>query len=211
MIKTTAIDTRPRYEALHTDGMGSDELRGRAVGVIVGAVMGLTWVGVARDGLSSVAASLVLVAGVAVCAMLIVGALRLRRAAAAGGLAAPTPPGAGREKVQRRFWLVTLGEGAAIAATVSVLGRSGRSEWIPAAICAVVGLHFIPLARLFDVPLYYATAAGLCLVAAITMILGATGAAALWRPLPGLGAALTLWATSLGLLLTTHTGPPVRR
>jgi hypothetical protein len=68
-------------------------------------------------------------------------------------------------------------------------------------ICAAVGLHFIPLARLFDVPLYYITGAVMCLVAATTMALGSTGSpATLWHLLPGFGAALTIWATSAGLL-----------
>lgn len=202
MIKTPAIESQSS-EARQSDGMGRDELRGRATGVIVGAVMGLAWTG-------SVAAIPVLVAGVAIVAVLVTGALRLRRAAAAAAVPAATPSGAGPDNMRRRFLIVTAGEGAAIAAAINVLGRSGRSQWIPAVICAVVGLHFIPLARLFSVPLYYATAAALCLVAATTMILGATGVAALWRPLPGFGAALVLWATSLGLLVTTRTGATVQ-
>jgi len=209
MIETPITDTRPPPGAVQIDGMGRDELRGRATGVIVGAVMGLTWTGSALGGLDSVAVAPVLIAAVAIFAALMTGALRLRRAAVAAS--APTPSEAGPEGVRRRFMLVTVGEGAAIAAAVGILGRSGRSEWMPAVICAVVGLHFIPLARLFDVPLYYATAVALWLVGATTMILGATGAAALWQPLPGLGAAVALWATSLGLLVTTHTGSTVQR
>ena len=71
-------------------------------------------------------------------------------------------------------------------------------------ICAVVGLHFVALARLFSLQLYYATAMALCLVAVITMILGATGSpASLWQLVRGFGAALALWATSARLLVAT--------
>jgi hypothetical protein len=60
------------------------------------------------------------------------------------------------------------------------------------------------MARLFGVRLYYATAASLCLVAASTLLVGATFAAAsTWRVLPGLGAALALWATGAKLLADT--------
>ena len=70
-------------------------------------------------------------------------------------------------------------------------------------VCAVVGLHFLPLAGLFGVPLYCVTGAALCLVAIATMTLGAVGApTSLWQLVPGLGAAVALWTTGIGLLIT---------
>ncbi len=37
----------------------------------------------------------------------------------------------------------------------ALLARLGLSIWIPIAVAVIVGLHFIPLARVFEVPLYY--------------------------------------------------------
>ena len=72
---------------------------------------------------------------------------------------------------------------------------------IPAVVCAGVGIHFIPLARLFHVPAYYVTAGALCLIAIATFAIApATSTAALWTLLPGIGAALVLYATC-GVLL----------
>lgn len=185
-------------------GMRREELRGRSAGIIVGAVMGLTWAGSALLTLSPIVAVPVLVASVAIFAVLMTGARRLRRAAIV--MPASTRARASARKLRRRFTLVIAGECAAIAAAGNILARSGHSQWIPAVICAAVGLHFVPLARLFSVQLYYATAVALCLVAASTMILGATGSPApLWQLLPGFGAALALWATSARLLVATTT------
>lgn len=202
MTNATATDTHLPNRTLQTDGLSRDEVRGRAAGIIVGAVMGLTWVGSALLTLNSLVAVAVLVASVAIFAVLVTGARRLRRGAMT--MPASTPARASLRKVGRSFILVTAGEGAAIAAAGGGLSRSGHSLWIPAVICAVVGLHFVPLARLFSLQLYYATAVALCLVAVTTMILGAAGAPApLWQLVPGFGAALALWATSAMLLVAT--------
>ncbi len=205
MTNATATDTHLPTKAPQTDGLSRDEVRGRSAGIIVGAVMGLTWVGSALLTLSSLVAVPVLVASVAVVAVQVTGARRLRRGAMT--MPASTPARASLRKARRSFTLVTAGEGAAIAAAGSILARSGHSLWIPAVICAVVGLHFVALARLFSLQLYYATAMALCLVAVITMILGATGSpASLWQLVPGFGAALALWATSARLLVATPIG-----
>ena len=169
------------------------------MGITVCAVMGLTWAGSASGALRAVVAVPLLAVAVACSAALLVGASRLRHAATA--LPDQASSGPDLTKSRRQFSMVMAGEVAAILVAASVLGRSDNAEWIPATICLVVGLHFIPLARLFRVPLYYATAVALCLVAATTMVLGAAGAPeSLWRLLPGIGVALVLWVTGATLL-----------
>lgn len=203
---TSTVVHRPTDEP-HTDGMGGDELRGRSAGAVVGAVMGLVWAGSALLVLSSVVAVPLAMAGVAICAVLTAGARRLRRAATA----VPESPSSGvdRGRAHSRFTLVVVGESAAIAAAINVLPRTGHPRLIPAVICAAVGLHFVPLARLFRVRVFYASAVGMCAIAAVTMVVGVAGApAVLWRLLPGFGAALALWATSARLLVTATTLSP---
>jgi hypothetical protein len=143
------------------------------------------------------------------------GALRLRQAATK---MPPSALSADLRGMARRFNLVVDAECVAIIAAADIVARSGHSHWIPAVICGAVGVHFVPLARLFSVRMYYATARGgpgvlqqgrrgalgLSLVAASTMSLGATGAPpSLWQLLPGFGTALVLWATIAHLLATT--------
>ena len=201
---TTAVAEGPPTEGQRTDSVRNEEVRGRAVGIVVCAVMGLAWAASTLGVLSVVVAVPVLTASVGVAVTLIAGAHRLRRTLAAGPALAS--PSADFGNFRRRFNLIALAEFAAIAAAINGLSWLGYSQWIPAAICGVVGLHFLPLARLFRVGLYYATAAALCLAAGATMVLGAAGApASLWRLLPGFGAALALWATGARLLVTTVT------
>ena len=83
--------------------------------------MGLTWVGSALLTLSSLVAVPVLVASVAVVAVQVTGARRLRRGATT--MPASTPARASLRKARRSFTLVTVGEGAAIAAAGSILAR----------------------------------------------------------------------------------------
>ena len=190
------------------DGFHPAELRGRGAGVTVCAVMGLLWAASALGDLGPGVAVTLLAAAAAISAVLLVGARRLRRAAATRPA---TSLSFDPRQVQRRFTLVVAGEIAAIAAAVNILGRTGHARWIPAVVCVAVGLHFVPLARMFGLGLYNVTAAALCLVAAVTMVLGATGGSpALWRLLPGFGTALVLWATGARLLATTPTGSKVR-
>ncbi len=194
--------TRAPAGTPQTNVMGSEELRGRSVGSVIAAVMGLTWAGSATGDLSVGVAVPVLLAGAGIVAVLMTGARRLGRAAAALPASPPTEADLGR--VRRRFHLVFVAECGLIVLAVNILVRSDHAQWIPAVICVIVGLHFVPLARLFAVGLYYATGVALCLVAMATMILGAIGAPeGLWRLLPGIGAAVVLWATSARLLVTT--------
>jgi hypothetical protein len=198
---TTATATRLRREGPQASGMRREELRGRAAGVIVGAVFGLAWISSALPQLDSVVVVPVLAASVATFGVLIAYAHRLRRTAT---MVPTSAPPTGLANVQRRFSVVVATEMVVIIAAANVLARSGHSQWIPAVICALVGLHFIPLARVFSVPMYYATGVALGLVAGSTMILGASGApTSLWQLLPGFGAALVLWSTSAWLLVTT--------
>ena len=82
-----------------------------------------------------------------------------------------------------------------------ILGATGHARVIPAIVCAGVGVHFIPLGRLFHVPAYYVTASALCLVAVATFVIApTTSTAALWTLLPGIGAATVLYATCAVLL-----------
>lgn len=65
----------------------------------------------------------------------------------------------------------------------------------------IVGLHFLPLARLFQVWPYYVTGAVLTLLGLVTLLVIPTnavlGAGYAWIGVPGIGSALTLYATGL--------------
>jgi hypothetical protein len=114
------------------------------------------------------------------------------------------PPATGQDRVRlvptdwrRRFNQVGLAQAAAILAVGAALVLSGRPTLIPAAVCLVVGLHFLPLARLFDQPQFRWTGAGMCLVAAVAGSLHLWGPGTAAEVVAGGGAAVVLWVTSL--------------
>jgi hypothetical protein len=98
---------------------------------------------------------------------------------------------------QRRYNLLLLAEFGFIFLASLALGRVGHPELIPAAICLIVGLHFFPLAGLFDMAPYRWTAIALCVVAiGGGGLLGVTGAATV-RAIVGLGAAAVPWGSAI--------------
>jgi len=83
----------------------------------------------------------------------------------------------------------------------TLLAHLGLSIWIPIAVAIIVGLHFIPLARVFEVPLYYWTG--------VLSVLGMLGCSLIrdagTRLLcAGLTMAAVFWLTAVWLLLQTR-------
>jgi hypothetical protein len=96
-----------------------------------------------------------------------------------------------------RFNVVLAIEVAAIFLGGPILGHFQRKDLIPRWVDLVVGIHFLPLGKLFKLPLYYATAAAMVLSSLGSLLIPpgplrlATNAG---------GAALALWITSLIIL-----------
>ena len=64
----------------------------------------------------------------------------------------------------------------------------------------IVGIHFLPLARIFRVPRYYAMGGLFSLASVLTLVLvpahAQVGAAAAWFVIPTLGCSAVAWATA---------------
>lgn len=98
---------------------------------------------------------------------------------------------------KRRYHLLVLAQFVSIFLASLTLGRMGYPEAIPVAICLIVGIHFFPLAGIFDIEPYRLTAIALCAVAVTGGgLLAITGAATV-RAVVGLGAAAVLWASAV--------------
>ena len=87
-------------------------------------------------------------------------------------------------------------EGVGIFVAINICARFGRPDLYLAAICLVVGLHFVPLARGLPVRLYYQSAA---LMSALG-IAGLVDSALVAPSVVAFGAALVLWGTVLRVL-----------
>ncbi|MER7836256.1 hypothetical protein ABTY98_10160 [Streptomyces sp. NPDC096040] len=98
----------------------------------------------------------------------------------------------------RVFGQVNIGQSVAVVAAILILGRLDLWLYVPAAVCMIVGLHFLPLAWSFAQPQYWWTGAllmALALTASLTLAGGVDAAHV--RVLLGFGAAAVLWATAL--------------
>jgi hypothetical protein len=112
------------------------------------------------------------------------------------------PAAAAKGKRAGILFGIILGiEGGAIALSSVLLAGSGLGDWIPVAIGFIVGVHFLPLAYIFEVPLYYWTGA-----LAVFGILGCLFIHAVGPRLlcVGLVMAGVLWFTALLLLIQTR-------
>jgi hypothetical protein len=173
------------------------QIRGMAIGAAILTLFGLAW---------SLAALLnwpahptwSIVLALALAAALV--AASAKRALHPGGRPAIDPEKAAADGRRSGMWfgiIFTL-EGVFIAIAAILLSAHHLADWIPAATACIVGLHFLPLARLFRVPLYYAT--GILSVAA------AAATFAIHDPLAqvvflGLAMAAILWLTSTVILV----------
>jgi hypothetical protein len=102
------------------------------------------------------------------------------------------------------FGIIFGVEGGLIALSSVLLGRSGHSDWIPVAVGIIVGVHFLPLAHVFEVPLYYWTGA-LCVLGVLAcLFISAVGLRLLCV---GLVMAGVLWLTVALLLVKTRSDP----
>ena len=87
---------------------------------------------------------------------------------------------------------------AAIAGTVAVLVVADLPQLVAPVVCAIVGIHFLPLARLFDQQEYRSTATGLLVGAIGGLVIALFGPSdETSRVVVGACAAATLWVTSV--------------
>jgi hypothetical protein len=101
----------------------------------------------------------------------------------------------------RKFFWVDVGiEWGLIGVAVFALARVGRGDLIPQALGVIIGLHFLPLVKIFRAPLYYWTG-GIMVIAALGSLLMHRG---YFRNVFACAAVgLTLWVTSVAVLCRT--------
>lgn len=118
------------------------------------------WVAAAGSGLPVAALGWAVIAAGAAAALLTI------RAALATSPGGDDPP----VEAMRRFGLVNLAQGVAIAVVVVGLVAADAVPMIPPAVCLIVGMHFLPLASAFGQPLYRRLAAELGLIAVVGFV-----------------------------------------
>jgi len=166
-------------------------LAGRAIGAMFFAAFGGAWIGLwAWRSFEARAAALAAVAAATSCLFAFVYG-RFRRHRPALGR---EPASAADRRRDRWFHAINAGQWIAILVAGNVLANIGLSAWVIPAAMFIVGLHFLPLARLFRNPPHYVTGGALMLLAAAYPFVAPSGAGS---PIGALGAGAVLWASAL--------------
>lgn len=131
---------------------------------------------------------------------MVLGALALV-AAIVATVRTPGPPTMAVDpQVRRTYNLALVAEVAAILAAALLLARAGRSDLLPAVVLVVVGVHFLPLAKAFVLPVVRYAAWASMLVGLVALWAGLAG----WLPaatVAGLGGGAVLLVTSVASTL----------
>jgi hypothetical protein len=88
-------------------------------------------------------------------------------------------PGPMRDaRVRRRYNATVATEFVLVGAGAAILGAAGLAEWIAVWVGAVVGLHFLPLARIFGGPVLTVLAVLVTAAAVAALVAGLASSAA---------------------------------
>jgi hypothetical protein len=165
--------------------------RGRAIGASFFAVFGGAWL--ALWNYRAAPERLWVYGLIAVGALVILSLARSRyrrsQAAAAGLIETPE-----RQRRQRWFHIINVGQWVVILIVGNVLANLGLGSWVIAAVILIVGLHFLPLAWVFSYPVHYATGAAFIVLALVYPFMAPAGPS---DPVGSLGAGLILWLSAL--------------
>jgi phage shock protein PspC (stress-responsive transcriptional regulator) len=173
-----------------------NDTRSLQQGVLILVVFGLSWAAFAVTGLAApaVVTAVLIVLAAAVAA----GVYRTARRWRLGPAATQSRPRQVSPNSRRIFNLVNAGQWVLILIAVFGLARMHRPGLIAPAICLVVGLHFLPLARIFDVSVYWWTATLLTVIAVAGGIAFAYDVDnAVVRMVVGFPAVVVLWTSAL--------------
>jgi hypothetical protein len=175
----------------HASVLGSPAKAGRAIGAMFFAGFGGMWLELwAHSEYPESSNTLLAIAVVAVALLAL--AYRVYKINSLAFKAIAQTPESVRKS--RMFNLVNAGQWGTIFIVAFVLSQVGYARWILPMIILIVGLHFLPLARLFSYRPHYLTGAALILLACIYPFVAPEGPES---ALGALGTGLVLWLSAV--------------
>lgn len=188
--------------------ISKEAFRGSGIGVIFMALFGTLWAGTGVMGLQGWGFPYVELAAIFVGIILVIEGISLIYTSQK--MPDQVSENGARRLKRMNFWfnIVFIAEGLLIGIAIAICNMINQTDLIPGVIAIIVGIHFLPLAALFQIKIYYATGVLLCLLALITLLIVPDtvmfGEHQILAPLSllGFGCALILWTTGLTLLLS---------
>lgn len=181
-------------------------VRGTSLGVIFMALFGTLWAGIGIGGLQGWGSTGLLIAAVLIGLLLLSGGISLF--AASKHLSQPAAPETHRwKRVWIWFGIIFTIEGVAIGVASAICTATNHFNFLFPLMAIIVGVHFIPLARLFRTKSHYVTGTLQTLLAMVTLLFVPENATLdghpviAWWLVVGFGSALILWATGVKVWL----------
>ncbi len=180
------------------------DIRGTASGVMFMAFFGTVWADVGIGGLQGLGSIWLLILAIFIGATLFFSGIALIRSSR--NLDSTNTHGSKNVNVNKWFNIVFATEFLLIIIAAIICITVGHFDWFFPIMAIIVGVHFFPLAYLFQVKAYYVTGTLLCLLAIVTLLFvplrSSLGQHQIntWWTLVGLGSMLILWITSLVIL-----------
>lgn len=170
---------------------------GRAFGAMIFTFMGAIWI---AAGCQLALGANYLVFGLILLIALIIIAMAYRRYRQHLPLSTQLAETPERKKMMRQFNLINAAQWVAILVSVNVLNNIGLSAWTIPAVILIVGLHFLPLARVFNNPPHYLTGSAMIALALSYPFLLPGGGD---NPLGCLLTGLILWISAIWAITPT--------
>jgi hypothetical protein len=187
--------------------MMKEAFRGSGIGVIFMAFFGTLWAGTGVMGLQGWGFPYVELAAILVGIIMVIGGISLIHASQKMSNQVSENGARRLKRIGFLFNMVFIAEGLLIGIAIAICNLIDQIDLIPGVIAIIVGIHFLPLASLFQIKVYYATGVLLCLLALITLLIVPDtvmfGEHQILAPLSllGFGCTLILWTTGLTLWL----------
>ncbi len=179
------------------------DVRGTASGVMFMAFFGTVWADIGIGGLQVSGAIWLMILAILIGAALFCSGIRIIRSSRN---LSNINKSRNAKNVNKWFNIVFATEFGLIIIAAIVTNVIGHFDWFFPIMAIIVGVHFFPLAHLFQVSAYYITGTLLCLLSIVTLLfvplkisIGGHQIDAWWT-LIGLGSMLILWITSLVIL-----------
>jgi hypothetical protein len=151
-----------QFESNHNARLGN-QLSGRALGAIIFAGFGALWLVLAAAARDVLSVDVAIVIASVFVALFLGGMWIMQQSKRFPKM--PEDPATGRtfNRVNMIQWIV----GGIVAVTLS---RLHLDAYIPAAISAIVGIHFFPLAKLFHYPMHNVTGTAMVIWASVCVL-----------------------------------------
>jgi hypothetical protein len=182
-------------------------VRGVASGVLFMAFFGTLWSSIGAGGLQGWGAPWLSIVAVLIGVALGIGGIIQFYGSRQLGTRIDEADAQPWRKTGIWFGIVFTLEGVSIGIASAICNATGHFDLFFPIMAIIAGVHFFPLAPLFQVRSHYLTGALLCLVAIITLLvvparvtIGNREIIAWWTVV-GFGCALILWTTGLALWL----------